>query len=52
MKISDARNEKTIVADMKAKDDCDHNEMVWRIDRWECAKCGYIYGYNRKKGTC
>jgi ribosomal protein S27AE len=52
VKITEPKNGETIFVIKKAEDICDHNEMIWHVNRWKCAKCGYVYGYNREKSTC
>ncbi len=49
MKIEELKKGMAAHIATKAEHTCDHNEMIWRVDRWICAKCGYEYG-NKNTG--
>lgn len=49
--MAELKNGEAELVATRAEDVCDHNEMIWRIDRWICAKCGYEYGNNNRRRT-
>jgi hypothetical protein len=49
VKIEELGKRTAVHAATKPEVVCDHNEMIWSVDHWICARCGYEYGHNNRR---